>query len=207
MGPRPRLYGHPYSAVYAKAYFEANPTEEEKKAEENKELAGETNKLDEMDSLLRKVERFALEVGKARVAENVEERTNYKEKLDELVKLATNPGELHPIAYDPHVRAAIILPTAQKLLIQQVLFTLESAVDLQLKTRLDHVMAIVMDDTCPWAAILPVDGRYRIVSAEIWKYQRSLGEKDGFEVVQDSLDILDTFFTKKRIEWDQLLTS
>ncbi|KAI1271163.1 hypothetical protein F5Y07DRAFT_404704 [Xylaria sp. FL0933] len=35
--PAPRTYGVPYSALYAKAYFEAYPPEEEKKAKENKE--------------------------------------------------------------------------------------------------------------------------------------------------------------------------
>ncbi|KAI0802855.1 hypothetical protein GGR55DRAFT_700150 [Xylaria sp. FL0064] len=36
-GPAPRRYGVPYSALYAKAYFEAYPPEDEKKAKENKE--------------------------------------------------------------------------------------------------------------------------------------------------------------------------
>ncbi|KAI1346017.1 hypothetical protein F5Y01DRAFT_322367 [Xylaria sp. FL0043] len=36
-GRAPRIYGVPYSALYAKAYFEAYPPEEEKKAKENKE--------------------------------------------------------------------------------------------------------------------------------------------------------------------------
>ncbi|KAK5629202.1 hypothetical protein RRF57_004917 [Xylaria bambusicola] len=163
------------------------------------------NKMAEMESLLAKMERFALEVGKARVAKNVGDGASYKEKLDELVKLATNPEQLHPIAYDPYVRAAMVLPTAQRLLIEQVLFVLEGTVNLPLKERLGQVMSFVTDDTCPWALVLPLDERYRIVAAEIWKYQRDLGVEDGFDMVRYSLDNLDSFFTKKRIEQDQLV--
>ncbi|KAI0902980.1 hypothetical protein F4823DRAFT_637034 [Ustulina deusta] len=190
--PRPRLYGVPYSAAYAKAYFAANPTDKDRDEAE-------------AETLHQKIDRFAYQLGVAKINRRIKGKADIKEKIDELVNLNHDPKDLYPIAEDPVVRLAMIKPTAEKVLTEQVRLVLDPSLDLELSKRLEQCVSFLQDRTCPWETLLPPDVRYRIISAAIWDYQKDHGQKEGFDLVRRTLEILGAYNTARCLEDNNLV--
>ncbi len=141
----------------------------------------------------------------AKINRRIKGKADIKEKIDELVNLNHDPKDLYPIAEDPVVRLAMIKPTAEKVLTEQVRLVLDPSLDLELSKRLEQCVSFLQDRTCPWETLLPPDVRYRIISAAIWDYQKDHGQKEGFDLVRRTLEILGAYNTARCLEDNNLV--
>ncbi|KAI1747155.1 hypothetical protein F4782DRAFT_522112 [Xylaria castorea] len=152
---------------------------------------------EEMEALLAKMDRLAKKKGSAMVTRYAKEKPNLSEKVNELVHLRDHPKDLAVFGDDLEVRLTMIRPTAEKILAEQILWVLEDPdVPLDLPRRLEQCIACLDDPESPWEKLLPIDVRYRIVSAGVWEYQeKQAGE--GYEWVNLTITLLETF--KERV--------
>ncbi|KAI0440093.1 hypothetical protein F4803DRAFT_553390 [Xylaria telfairii] len=147
---------------------------------------------EEGEALFAKVDKFAKQKANALVGQYVKAKPNLTEQIKELVRLVNSPTALPQFGNTRETRLALIRPTAEKILTDQIRYVLEDPdVPLDLPGRLEQCISCLQDPKAPWNQLLSPFTRRRIISAGIWDYKEAHGEdEEGW--VDRTLVLLDT---------------
>ncbi|TRX94118.1 hypothetical protein FHL15_004886 [Xylaria flabelliformis] len=149
---------------------------------------------EEMEALLAKLDRFAKKKGSEDVARHVKAKPNIADKIRELARLRDDPKGLPDLGDDPEARLTMIQPTAERILTEQIRWLLQDPdVPLGLVGRLEQCIACLDDPNAPWGKLLPLDVAHRIVLAGVWEYKRVHGSEEGFQWVDRTITLLESF--------------